>query len=110
MKPGLLESAYQSVMAYEMELAGLAVEKKKILPVNYKNVTLEFGFRGDFLAERLVMVDSKAIQDLTSVDTAQLLNYLRLTSLPIGLVINFNVPKPGDGIRRIANDSLSQTL
>jgi GxxExxY protein len=107
LKPGLLESAYQCAMAYEMELAGLVFEKEKILPVNYKNIVLEVGFRCDFLVEQMVIFECKAVKELTSIDAAQLLNYLKLSSLSVGLLINFNVPKLVDGIRRIANGPLS---
>ncbi len=106
LRAGLLESAYQCALAYEMEKAGLAFEKEKVLPVPYKDIILEVGFRCDFLVEGVVIVECKAIKELTSVDVAQLLNYLKNKSLPLGLLINFNVPKLVDGIRRVANGPL----
>jgi GxxExxY protein len=103
LKIGLLESAYQSAMAYEMNKTGLQFEAEKIVPVRYKDVVLKVGFRCDFLVERLVIVECKAVKDLSSIDVAQILNYLKLTDLKVGLLINFHHSPIVAGIKRVSN-------
>src|SRR5262245_17794093 len=102
--PGLLESAYESCLAYELENLGLQVERQKPIPVVYEAVKLECGFRADLLVEGRVVVELKAKESLHPVDAAQVLSHIRLLNLPIGLLINFHVCDLKDGIKRIANN------
>lgn len=99
--PGLLESAYQQCLAHEMSLRGLAFEREKALPVYYKGVSLDCGYRVDFLVEGKVLVELKATEALLPVHSAQVLTYLKLTACRLGLLINWNVPVLRDGIRRV---------
>jgi GxxExxY protein len=98
---GLLESVYQKCLAREFSLREIEFEQEKSLPVEYKGVKLECGFRLDFLVNQLVVVELKAVDQLDSVHEAQLLTYLRLTGCKVGLLINFNVPILKDGIHRM---------
>ncbi|MBC8182160.1 GxxExxY protein [candidate division KSB1 bacterium] len=102
--PGFLESVYQAVLAYELKKANIPYEKEKTLPVPYENIILEVGFRCDFLVDKKVIVECKTVKELTAFDQAQLLNYLKITKLQVGLLINFNVMILKDGIKRMAND------
>lgn len=101
--PGLLESAYETCMIYELQLRGLAVESQRSLPVVYKGVTLDCGYRLDLFVEEQVVVELKAIQAVAPVHRAQVLTYLKLLDCRLGLLINFNVPVLHTGIERIAN-------
>ena len=101
--PGLLESVYQAALAYELEKAGIPFEKEKTLPVAYEDIFLEVGFRCDFLIDGKVMVECKSVKDITPMDHAQLLNYLKIANLQVGLLINFNVRKLTSGLKRIVN-------
>ena len=87
-----------------MEKAGIPFEKEKILPVPYEDIFLEVGFRCDLLVDRRVIVECKSIKEITPLDHAQLLNYLKITDLQIGLLINFNVRILKSGIKRIVNN------
>ncbi len=89
--PGLLESAYKACLQYEMAEQGLRVESELPLPVVYKGVHLDCGYRLDFLVERTVIIELKAVDDLTPIHEAELLSYPKLSGRPIGLLINFNV-------------------
>jgi GxxExxY protein len=100
----LLESAYQAALAYEMMRAGLYFEKEKVLPVKYKDIILEVGYRCDFLVENAVIVECKAVKELTAADTAQAIHYLHLTNCRVALLINFHAPKLVDGVRRVVNN------
>ena len=102
--PGLLESAYEACLAYEIAKSGLSVERQKELPVKYRNVKLDCGYRIDLLVENKVIVEIKAIDKLAPIHTAQLLSYLKLSGCKVGLLINFNVKILKDGIRRLIND------
>lgn len=104
--PGLLESAYQECLAYELKLEGLYVEREKALPIVYKEVRLEHGYRLDLLVEGELIVELKTVETLTDVHTAQILTYLRLGNFPLGLLINFHVKMLREGIRRYANTTL----
>ncbi len=97
--PGLLESAYQQCLAHELSLRGLTFEREKALPVHYKGVSLDCGYRVDFLVEGKVLVELKATEALLPVHAAQVLTYLKLTGCRLGLLINWNVPVLRDGIR-----------
>ncbi len=107
--PGLLESAYQQCLIYELQKKGLKVETEKPLPVIYENVKLEYGYRIDLLVENKIIVELKAVEALTDVHLAQVLTYLRLSGNEVGLLINFNVKSLKNGIRRIANNYRSET-
>ncbi len=99
--PGLLESTYQVCMAYEFLSAGLSFERQKPLPVVYKDVKLEAGYRIDLLVEGQVILEVKSVEGLVPLHHAQLMTYLKLSGLRLGLLLNFNVRDMKDGIRRI---------
>ena len=98
--PGLLESTYQACLDHELRERGLAVEKEKGLPVVYKGVTLDCGYRIDLLVEQTVIIELKSVQELTAIHEAQILSYLKLSGCPVGLLINFNVRQLTQGIKR----------
>jgi len=100
--PGLLESAYQECLGRELTLQGIAFEKEKPLPLNYKGLNLDCGYRVDFLVENLVAVELKAVEKILSIHQAQVLTYLKLLDLKLGILLNFNVPMLREGIKRIA--------
>ena len=102
--PGLLESAYEACLLYELTKLGLKVECQKGLPLLYEEVNLECGYRLDLLVENKVIVELKAIESLNSLHTAQVLTYLKLSNCKLGLLINFNVPLLKDGIKRLARN------
>ena len=97
---GLLESAYQACLAREFSLRRLPFEQEKPIPVEYKGVQLDCGYRADFVVADKVVVELKAVEQIHPVYEAQLLTYLKLTGCRVGLLINFNVPVLKDGIRR----------
>jgi GxxExxY protein len=99
--PGLLESAYELCMAHELTLRGIRFEKQKPLPVIYKGLKLEGGYRIDLFVEGKIVVELKAIDRLAPIHDATLLTYLRLSECKIGLIINFNVQVLKAGIRRL---------
>ena len=101
--PGLLESSYQACLARELELRGVSFEYEKPLPLEYKGVRLDCGYRIDLLAAGLVIVDVKSVEALAPIHEAQLLTYLKLTGVKIGLLINFNVVVLKSGIRRLVH-------
>jgi GxxExxY protein len=101
--PGLLESAYEACVAFELMERGLKIEQQKPLPLIYKQVYLECGYRLDILVEEKVVVEIKAIEKLLPIHEAQLLSYLKLTGCKVGLLINFNVGVLKDGLVRIVN-------
>ena len=99
--PGLLESAYEACLAYELAHRRLDVEQQKSLPIVYKEVSLDAAYRLDLLVERKVIVELKAVDSLTPLHKAQLMSYLKLSGLELGLLINFNVPVLKNGIQRV---------
>lgn len=99
--PGLLESTYEACLAYELAQRGLKVERQKPLPVVYKGLKLDIGYRVDLLVEDRVVVELKAVDHLEPIHEAQLLSYLRLSGCNVGLLINFNVRILKDGIKRL---------
>jgi GxxExxY protein len=101
--PGLLESAYQQCLNYEMRKSGLFVEKEKPLPLIYEDVHLECGYRVDFMVERQILVEIKAVDALNDIHLAQILTYLKLNESRVGLLMNFNVMKLKSGIKRVVN-------
>ena len=100
--PGLLESAYQVCLAREMALRGLAFEREVQLPLDYKGVKLDCGYRLDYLVEQCVVIELKAVEAIQPIHEAQLLTYLKLSGCKIGLLINFNVPILKNGLKRMA--------
>ena len=102
--PGLLESSYEICLAYELMQLGLNVQTQVALPVVYKEVKLNAGYRIDILVENKVIVEIKAVDALADIHTAQLLTYLKLRSLKLGLLINFNGVRVIDGVKRIVNN------
>lgn len=101
--PGLLESAYQECLLYELINAGFEVEKEKAMPVTYKTIKLNHGYRMDLVVENKVVIELKTVDNFTDVHIAQLLTYLRLGQYKLGLLINFNVMLLKQGIKRIIN-------
>ena len=101
--PGLLENAYEECLFFELKSLGLKVEKQKGLPLKYKDITLDVGYRLDLLVEDKIVVELKAVEDLTDVHFAQVLTYLKLSKCKVGLLINFNVKSLKYGIKRIVN-------
>ncbi len=101
--PGLLESAYQECLFYELLTEGLYVEKEKPMPVIYKDIELDHGYRIDLLVENKVVIEIKTVDTLIDVHTAQILTYLKLGNYKLGLLINFNVTLLKDGIKRYVN-------
>lgn len=102
--PGFLESVYQAALTYELQKAGIQFEKEKELPVYYEDIMLDVGFRCDFIIDGRLIIECKAVKELTEIDKAQLLNYLKLTNLQVGLLINFNVLILKNGIKRLVNN------
>ncbi len=102
--PGLLESAYLACLAYELRTRGCRVETQVPLPVVYRNVRLDVGYRIDLLVERSVIVEGKAITKLHTIHSAQLLSYLKLSGRKLGLLLNFHELRMKDGIKRLVNN------
>ena len=98
---GLLESAYEECLCYELDLRKIAYERQKPVPIIYKSQMLDCGYRLDLLVDDLVVVEIKAIQELLPIHEAQFLTYLRLGGWKVGLLINFNVPLLKQGIKRL---------
>ena len=102
--PGLLESVYEEVMCFELEARGLRVIRQQGLPVIYKGIKMELGFRADLIVEDKVIIEIKSIETIAPVHQKQLLTYLKITNLKLGLLINFNENLIKDGIQRIVNN------
>ena len=102
--PGLLESAYQTCLAFELRQLGRKVEEQKPLPVMYKDVKLDCGYRLDLVIDDAVVAEIKAVERLMPIHDAQLLSYLRLSKRRVGLLINFHVQMLKDGLKRIVNE------
>ncbi len=105
--PGLLESAYEACLAYELTEKGLKIDQQKPLPVIYKDVHLDCGYRLDLLVEDKVIVEIKAVDQVLPIHKAQLLSYLKLSGCKIGLLINFNIKLLTDGVVRVINGKLN---
>jgi GxxExxY protein len=101
--PGLLESTYQACLTHEFMTSGLHFESQVPLPVVYRNIRLDIGYRLDFVVEDVVIVEIKAVEKILPVHLAQSLSYLKLKPCPVGLLINFNVVHLRSGIRRVVN-------
>ena len=107
--PGLLESAYEEALAYEFGQAGIAFGRQVERPLMYKGVSLNCGYRIDFVIEEKLILELKAVTALAPLYYAQLLTYLKLDRRPLGLLINFNVPVLKDGVRRVVSGELFRT-
>jgi len=101
--PGLLESVYEEILCYELKKRGLNVERQKGLPVLYDELKMELGFRADIIVENKVILEIKSLEVLVPVHSKQLLTYLKLTEIKLGLLINFGEALIKDGIHRIVN-------
>ena len=100
--PGLLESAYQICLLYELRNKGLYIEEEKPLPVIYKNITIDCGYRIDILVEHdKLIIENKAVKELTDIHLAQILSYMRLSNISLGFLFNFNTRHFKDGIKRV---------
>lgn len=98
--PGLLESSYEECLYYELLARKFIVEKQKPMPLIYKSVKLETGYRLDLIVENKVIIEIKSVESLAPIHTAQLLTYLKLSGCRVGFIMNFNVQKMKDGIKR----------
>lgn len=101
--PGLLESAYQAILVYEIKNRGLHVDSEIPMPIHYEDMNLEVGFRADLIVENKVIIELKSVEKVAEVHKKQLLTYLRISGLQVGLLINFGAPLIKDGIFRIVN-------
>jgi GxxExxY protein len=102
--PGLLENTYKECLNYKLSKSGLFVEKEKIIPLVFEEVNLESGYRVDLLVEHKVVVELKSVAEITDIHMAQILTYLKLGNFKLGLILNFNVFRLKDGIKRIVNN------
>ena len=99
--PGLLETAYEECLCFELKQSGLTVQRQVHLPIVYKSVRLECGYRLDVLVERQVIAEIKAVERLLPIHEAQMLTYMKLSAIRVGLLLNFNTAVLKDGIRRL---------
>jgi GxxExxY protein len=102
--PGLLESVYEAILYYELNKLGLKVQKQKPLPVYWEEIVLEVGFRADLIVEDKVILEIKSVAELANVHPKQVLTYLKITNMKLGLLINFNESYIKDGIKRVVNN------
>ncbi len=102
--PGLLESAYEAILEYELKKRGLRVERQVPVPLVWEEIELEVGFRADLIVEGKVVLELKAVEQLASIHKKQLLTYLKITGLSLGLVLNFGGELLKNGIARVVND------
>jgi GxxExxY protein len=101
--PGLLESVYEEAICYELTQRNLTFQRQRGIPVNYKQIKLDLGFRADIIVENCVIVEIKSIEALAPVHFKQVLTYLRLTDMKLGLLVNFNTNLIKEGIKRVVN-------
>lgn len=106
MGAGLFESVYEECLCYEFNLRNISFEQQKVVPIIYKGKTFDHGFRADLIVEGKVIVELKSVSSVLPVHETQLLNYLKLSNLKLGLLINFNVPILKNGIKRIVNGDI----
>ncbi|HHB52624.1 MAG TPA: GxxExxY protein [Saprospiraceae bacterium] len=104
MGPGLLESVYEEILFYELTNQGLNVERQCPVPVIWKDIKMKIGFRADLIVENKVIIELKSVESISPVHPKQLLTYLKITGLKLGLLINFNEKRIKDGITRIVNN------
>lgn len=102
--PGLLESAYEACLKHELTKRGIKTESQVTLPITYDGIKIDAGYRIDLLVEDTVIIELKAVSELIPIHEAQLLSYLKLSKKPLGLLINFNVLRLKDGIKRMVNN------
>ena len=108
--PGLLETAYEACLVFELRGLGRTIETEKRVPVVYGPVRIDCGYKIDILVDDLVVVEVKSVRELAPIHTAQILTYLKITGSPAGLLLNFNVPVLKQGIRRLLNASPTKGL
>lgn len=108
--PGLLESAYESCLAYELVKRGFSVQSQTVLPIRYEEQLIDAGYRIDLMVNDAVIVELKSVERLLPIHKAQLLSYLRLSKRKVGLLINFNEVRLKDGIKRIVNEYQGQAI
>ncbi len=102
--PGLFESVYEAALVYELRKAGLSVQNQVALAVHYDDILLDVGFRIDILVENQILIELKSVEELSKVHFKQVINYLKLSDLQIGLLVNFNTDKINENIKRIVNN------
>lgn len=102
--PGLLESVYETILNHELTSRGLEVERQKALPVIWNETKMDIGFRADLIVENKVIIEVKSVEQIAAVHPKQVLTYLKITNLKLGLLINFNEPLIKTGITRIVNN------
>ncbi|WP_166920070.1 GxxExxY protein [Flavobacterium poyangense] len=102
--PGLLESVYEAILYHELMKRGLNVERQKPLPVIWDKITLDIGFRADLIVENKVILEIKSIAEISDIHAKQILTYLKITKMKLGLLINFNVPIIKFGIKRVVSN------
>ena len=102
--PGLLESAYEECISHELSSQGLSIERQKPLAINYKGIKLDCGYRLDIVVENTIILELKSCEKIEPIHKAQLLTYLKLSGLNLGLILNYNVPVMRDGIVRLVNE------
>jgi len=101
--PGLLESVYEECLEYELKQAGLKIDRQRKIPVYYKNVVMESGFRADLIVNDKLLLELKSVKNIESIHLAQTITYLKMADLKLGLLINFNVTLYKNGVHRVAN-------
>jgi GxxExxY protein len=102
--PGLLESAYEACLYFELVKIGLSTERQKAVPLIYEEIKLDCGYRADLMVEKKVIVEIKSVEALHDIHLAQIITHLKLTNCRLGLLMNFNVLRLKDGIKRVANN------
>ena len=104
--PGLLESAYEKAFVYELSRNGLSVEQQKMIPIEYDGLAIDEGFRADLVVNDMLIIELKSVKSIDDVHLKQLLTYLRLSKIKLGLIINFNVASLKHGIKRVINGTI----
>lgn len=104
--PGLLESAYEECLFYELSKTGLLIERQKMMPLKYQDITLDVGYRIDILIDHKVVIEVKACEELSNIHLAQVITYLKLSGCKLGMLINFNSFLFKNGVRRVINGQL----
>ena len=107
--PGLFESVYEELLSFRLIKRGLIIKRQRTVPVIFEEVIMDIGFRADLIVENKVLVEIKSVESLANIASVQTLTYLRFSGISIGLLINFNVEKLKDGIKRIANNYIEGT-
>jgi GxxExxY protein len=102
--PGLLESAYQTCLAHELRRRGLSVQCEVPFPISYAELKVDTGYRVDMVVDEEILIENKALQAVAPIHRAQLLTYLKISNLRLGFLINWNVPRIKDGIKRLVNN------